>query len=257
MYDIGIIGGMGPQACSYLFDFIVKNTIAGKDQDHPSIVVLNDTKIPDRSDYILGISKSNPTIQINKDIDFLKNAQVSVVGIACNTSHFFYDDLNKYSDMKILNMPEITLRYCQKRNLSKLVILSTLGTIRSKIYEQNQYCKASIIYPNNEEANAIHKMIYDMKHSPTSNLDTFASQTDSIITSIINAKFEKKDSVAIVLGCTELSILTPYLRRNTNFEIIDSLELLAYSLIKESGYQYKTNNYYDFQIIGEINGPRK
>lgn len=40
MYDIGVIGGMGPKATSILLDKIVDFTKATCDQEHPSIIVL-------------------------------------------------------------------------------------------------------------------------------------------------------------------------------------------------------------------------
>ena len=38
MYDMGIIGGMGPQSTATLFERIIKHTEADQDQSHPDII---------------------------------------------------------------------------------------------------------------------------------------------------------------------------------------------------------------------------
>jgi len=40
-YDLGIIGGLGPLASSYLYELITKNTKADKDQEHLNIVIFH------------------------------------------------------------------------------------------------------------------------------------------------------------------------------------------------------------------------
>lgn len=53
MFDVGIIGGMGPAATAELFRRIVLYTFAQTDQEHIKLYILNDPTIPDRTDYIL------------------------------------------------------------------------------------------------------------------------------------------------------------------------------------------------------------
>ena len=53
MYELGIIGGLGPLASSYFYQIITQKTKANKDQDHLNIIILSDAKTPDRTNYIL------------------------------------------------------------------------------------------------------------------------------------------------------------------------------------------------------------
>lgn len=253
MFDIGIIGGMGPQSCAYLFDFIVKNTIASKDQEHPSIIILNDTKIPDRSNFLLGLSKTSPIHSINSNIIYLDQIGTSVIGISCNTSYCFYKDFLKPINGKIINMPSLTLKYCEDLGFKKVLVLSTLGTMKMKIYENKNFCRAEILYPNDEDMREVHKIIYDIKNSSEFDAKPIVKR---IKTCIKNAMISNKlydNSTPIILGCTELSLLTKHLREDNHFIIIDPLEIMAYSLIKESGYKCKKSKYYDFNILGKIN----
>ena len=57
---LGIIGGVGPLASSYLYEMITKNTKATSDQEHLDIILLSHASIPDRTAYILGNSDENP-----------------------------------------------------------------------------------------------------------------------------------------------------------------------------------------------------
>ncbi len=56
---IGILGGMGPEATLDLFQKIIKNTKAVRDQDHIRVLIDSNPKIPDRTRAILG-SGENP-----------------------------------------------------------------------------------------------------------------------------------------------------------------------------------------------------
>ena len=51
---IGILGGMGPEATSYMYSLIIKNTKVEKDQDHIRIVIYSNPHVPPRTDAILG-----------------------------------------------------------------------------------------------------------------------------------------------------------------------------------------------------------
>lgn len=48
---IGILGGMGPSATIDLFQKIVSNTPAVKDQEHLRVIIYNNPKIPPRHNY--------------------------------------------------------------------------------------------------------------------------------------------------------------------------------------------------------------
>ena len=53
---LGVLGGLGPQATVYFSDMVVRYTEASRDQEHIPMIILNDTEIPDRTDFILGVS---------------------------------------------------------------------------------------------------------------------------------------------------------------------------------------------------------
>src|SRR5699024_8461300 len=57
---LGVLGGVGPLATIYFADLVIKMTDAKTDQEHIAMVILNHASIPDRTEYILDNTKTNP-----------------------------------------------------------------------------------------------------------------------------------------------------------------------------------------------------
>ena len=72
---VGIIGGMGPLAKVDLYQKIISNTPATKDQDHIPLIIDNYPQIEDRTGFILGKNES-PLPKLIESATRLKNAYV-------------------------------------------------------------------------------------------------------------------------------------------------------------------------------------
>ena len=60
---IGIVGGAGPFAGLDLQAKILNQTVAGRDQDHLTIITLSQpNQLPDRTDYLLGNVPERPLL---------------------------------------------------------------------------------------------------------------------------------------------------------------------------------------------------
>ena len=126
---LGIMGGMGPRSTCYLFQKIIELTDARTDKDHLHIIIDNNTKIPDRTDYILGKGK-DPRIEMIRSAIKLETMGIDYIGIPCNTAHYFYDDIVKYTNVKTIHMIKETAIFLKKANPNKkdYLLLSTKGT---------------------------------------------------------------------------------------------------------------------------------
>ena len=71
MKQLGIIGGMGPQATLDLYQKIINLTPASKDQDHLHIVIDSFAQIEDRTAFILGQGQ-NPLPKLIQSAKLLK-----------------------------------------------------------------------------------------------------------------------------------------------------------------------------------------
>ena len=217
---LGILGGLGPLATVYFMDMIVKMTEAKKDQDHISMIVLNHAAIPDRTEYILDATKPNPLPMMIEDAKKLQAAGSDYVVMPCNTAHFFYEQIQNNLDIPMLNIIEETVRYAkEKKNVKKLGILATKGTVSAGSYQR--MCEKYDIewsVPSLYNEQSLMNIIYNqVKAGKEINITEFLKIVEEM----------KADGCdAVTLGCTELSVI------NKDFalcrdDIIDSLEVLA------------------------------
>ena len=92
--NIGIVGGMGPEATSMLFSHIIKFTNAKKDQDHIRVFIDNNSSIPDRTEYILG-SGEDPLPYLIDSAKKLEEIGSNVLIMPCNTAHYFFNGMKE------------------------------------------------------------------------------------------------------------------------------------------------------------------
>lgn len=230
---LGILGGLGPLATVYFMDLIVKMTQAKKDQDHISMIVLNHAAIPDRTEFILDNTKPNPLPMMVDDAKKLQAAGADYIVMPCNTAHFFYEQIQKNIDIPMLNIIEETVRYATEHNnnIKKLGILATKGTVSAGAY-QNMCEKYGIDWavPSLNDEQSLMNIIYNqVKAGKTVNIDEFLRIVE-------NMKADGCD--AVVLGCTELSVINKDFQLKRN-DIIDSLEVLAVRSISLCGKTIK------------------
>lgn len=222
---LGILGGLGPAASVYFYRLITEHTAALRDQDHIDIVLISGASIPDRSDFILEKSERSPLPLMKEDVLKLANAGADLIAIPCNTAHYFFDELSRISPVPVLNIVRETVKLAQKAGVHRLGILATTGTIVSEAY-QHACSDMGMEYriPCETSQQLLMDIIYhSIKTAKTPDLDAFYG---------IAAELRAGGCDAIVLGCTELSLLP----KNTDFEshhFIDSLLVLAYKAIVE------------------------
>ncbi|OUN20039.1 hypothetical protein B5G34_16255 [Flavonifractor sp. An82] len=248
MYEIGILGGMGPLATSMLLEMIISRTYALCDQDHLNIIVANKSQIPDRTKFLLDPTETNPLPKLIEGIKELNKLNPRIVLIPCNTSHYFIKELQNISAAPIINMVQNTTAYIKQSDLPKsVVILGTLGTVKTRIYEIFDTCGLNIEYPQEEECQKINDIIYLIKYSGEKVLYQCAKKLTQIINGISSRSTEQK---TFILGCTELSALNQYILGN-RYKIVDAMELLALSAILQSGKKVQNHKKYSIDIISK------
>jgi aspartate racemase len=254
---IGIVGGMGPQSGTALFDRVLYHTKANKDQQHLSMILMSFPRhLVDRTAFLEGKSSINPAFNIVKIIRKLENTGAKIVGIACNTTHSpeiyntILEELKKTnSRVKLLHMPSETCKYIKETNsdIQRVGLMTTNGTYRSKIYVKLlKDLGYEVIVPNYQFQNeVIHKMIYDPEFGIKANSNSITSEARLLLNKSLDF-FQEKNADAIILGCTELSLI---LSGNIikDMYIIDSIECLAKALIREAtSHENKVSDKFEF-----------
>ena len=224
---IGVLGGMGPLATTIYMENVISYTGAKNDQENVPMIIINDTEIPDRTSYLLGKSSYSPYPKLLSNIKDLEKLGCNYIFIICNTSHAFYDELQKNTSANIINMVEETLKECKNRGFKKVGLLATEGTINSKIYEKFNKFDLNLFVPNDSIQKAITSFIYDyVKQNKNVNSDEFLNVLDY---------FYKNDCDSVILGCTELSVIYKKLNLINDNRIVDSTKVVAELTIKISG----------------------
>ena len=213
---IGILGGMGTQAG---LDFCNKLAMLNRgktDQEYPLFILYNKSNIPGRPESIGVQTKSLSTIPRNskntkkynrvlksllEGCKSLEKSGCKFIVIPCNTAHYWYEDLKKKIKIPIINMPKEvftqTKKNCKKN--SKIGLLATEGTLKTKIYEKLFKNEYKLITPIHDlQIKSVNKTI---KHVKMGNIKLAEKSIKPAINYLIKNNCKK-----IILGCTELPI---------------------------------------------------
>lgn len=226
---VGIIGGMGPGATALLFQKLIDYTDATVDSEHIHIIIDNNTSIPDRTTAILA-GDETPAKYICESGKHLEQCGADLLIIPCNTSHYFYDVIQREMNIPVINMIRETAKVCVEKGYSKVGILATTGTCKTHTYDRElQKLGIESIYPDDEGQKKVMEIIYDQ-----------VKAGKRINASIIDQTLKKmtiKGAQAFILGCTEL----PFAIKNGDFgyHFLDSLEILAKKTVELAGYQLR------------------
>ena len=213
---IGILGGMGTQAG---LDFCNKLAMLNRgkiDQEYPLFLLYNKSNIPGRPESI-GVQarkfsdlprNAKDNTKYNKVLKSLlegcrslEKSGCTFIVIPCNTAHYWYEDLKRKIKIPIINMPKEVFIYTKKicKKNSKIGLLATEGTLKTKIYEKlfkNQY---KLITPlNNLQIRSVNKAI---KYVKMGNIKLAEKSIKPAIDYLVKNNCKK-----IILGCTELPI---------------------------------------------------
>lgn len=224
MKTIGIIGGMGPAATIDLYTKITNLTNAKCDQDHIHVIIDSYPQIPDRTEYIIN-KKNNPLPFMVESANRLKNAGCKTIIIACNTAHYFAEEIEQKSNVKIIHIAKIATKALKERfPLAKnIAIIATNGTKTAKIYDNilEQMDLNSIKIEENIQNNIMSCIYNGVKANKVIEYsELFANSIHSI----------KAD--AFIAACTEIPILLQFLNKELKNKFIDATEELAKEAIK-------------------------
>lgn len=217
-----IIGGMGTPATESYIRLLNKRTPAHRDQDYLNYVLVNHASVPDRSTYLMDNSKPSPYPDLLEDIRDQSKLKPKFFVIACNTAHYFYDDLQKATEIPIVHMPRETVKDIQKRfpEVKKVGIIGTPGTTSDGIYDRElEAVGLEVIKPTQELQDMTSELIFDdIKAQNEVDADLFHV--------ILQRMVEERGAEVVILGCTELSYAQE-IAPDHDFPIADSQSVLV------------------------------
>lgn len=225
MKTIGILGGMGPEATLHLFKLIIKETPAKKDQEHLKIIIYNNPKVPDRTEFILGKGES-PLPYLIEGAKFLDNAGCDIILMPCNTAHYFYDEIVKVVRGKFLHLLNETAREIKDSGVEDVGILATTGTLKTGLWQKALGKGINIIYPDKKEQE---KLVMEAIYGEEGIKAGLKRKAKRLLIEAGESLIEK-GAKAIIAGCTEVSIvfeINPF-----PFPLFEPLKIIAKKAVK-------------------------
>ena len=228
---IGILGGLGPEATVFMFNLIVAMTKAEKDQDHIPIMIYNNPKIPDRTDFFddNGISPMNNLIS---SAQHLERMGADFIIMPCNTAHYFYKDMKQNINIPFIHMIDEAAKYASDKlsGIRSFGLLSTIGTYLSRLYEESfEKQGLQIIVPDEKFKNKIMQAITG-KHGIKAGYKKIPLE---ILLEVID-HLNQKGSGAMINGCTEISLVIS--EEHMDIPLLKPMQVLAGKAIQFAGY---------------------
>ena len=226
MKKLGIIGGLGPMATAYFFELITQRSAAKTDQEHIEVILHSKPQIPDRTEYILGKSSKSPVPDMmNVGLSLAKQG-ATTLAIPCITAHYFQKELEEGIGIPIINALEETAQYLLEREIQKVGIMATNGTIESGIFQKVlEESGIEVVIPDKEKQQKVMSLIYE-------NVKAGVAVDISKFGEVSKALFEQNAQV-VLLACTELSLIKREYELGSGF--LDVMELLAQKSVLACG----------------------
>lgn len=225
--SIGIVGGMGPYATIDLFQKIVENTPAKTDQEHLRILIYNNPKIQPRS-HVSEPNLVSPLPELIQSCLLLEQAGADFLIMPCHTAHIWYQDLKKEVSIPFISIIDNTVKTLLDQNRfynCKMILFASETTIKNRLYQQAfANCPIELIIPVPEEQQVVDAVIRNVKAGKLTT-NPYLIHLDRIIEA-----YQEKGVDVFLAGCTEIPLITPYLKVKPIF--IDTTLMLATTAIR-------------------------
>lgn len=227
---LGVIGGLGPMATAYFMELIIQMTQADTDQQHLPMIIYNMPTIPDRTAYILDNTKDNPLPMMSTIGQALQQQKVCCIAIPCITAHYFMEKLEQNISVPMINGVRETVAYLKERGIRKVGIMATDGTVRSGIFhrELEKQGLEPIVPDEKAQIDVMHLIFENVKAGKPAEMARFHAVRENL---------QQKGAQAIILGCTELSLIKKDEQIGAGF--IDAMEVLAKQAVLSCGKPVK------------------
>lgn len=229
---VGVLGGMGPLAGATLALRIVELTRATRDQEHISVVLLNDPHVPDRSAAGTAGGQS-PLPAMLRGVDTLVHAGVDCIVVPCNTAHLWFDRLQEACPKPILHIVDAVIHDLRRQGVPDGAVIGVLGTpatLQLGLYQDRLV--SSGYRPLIPEPAEIQSLLVPAIAAVKANR---VEDAHPLVVRAIES-LGRRGAQAIVLGCTELPLAVPHARRPAlGIVLTDSIDALALQAIEWVG----------------------
>ncbi len=215
---IGIVGGMSPESTITYYRKIVRmhQTEFGN-HSYPRIVIAS-VSFQQYIDWQQQGLWNRIADGLNKEFLALGNAGADFAILATNTMHKILPQID--SPISVLSILDAVADYANTKEIKSIGLTGTRFTMSDGFYAEGLECRGlSVVLPNEAEQETIHNIIYD---------ELIYGRVDSLTVNKyieITQELLTRGAEAVLLGCTELELLTR--KNSTQSNFIDSTEVHA------------------------------
>ncbi len=222
MKRIGIVGGLSPESTILYYNHIVRKYYEIKHDHYFPEIVIYSLSFQEFSDAVAG-NKKHAVALLIKALKTLEKAGAEVAGISANTPHIYFDDIAGCCGMEIISILDATLERAVENSFNKLLLLGTMFTMKSGMFEKKFKAHGiEILTPDEEDMRVVNSIIMnELAHGEVKD------ESKDRITSII----EKYDVDATILGCTELPML---FEEDKKIKFLDTAKIHAEKILKKA-----------------------
>lgn len=215
---LGVIGGLGPIATAHFMELVIRMTDARVDQEHLEMLIHSAPAIADRTQYILDNSRENPFPAMLRIGQSLAAQGAAYIAIPCVTAHYFHAALESGIPVPVINGVRETVSHLKERGVQRVGIMATDGTVQAGIFSRELESQGltPIVPSLRRQADVMHLIFKNIKAGESADMDRFRA---------VQAELLKSGAQAIILGCTELSLIKRDYAIGLGF--IDAMEVLA------------------------------
>ena len=221
---IGILGGMGPEASSYLYRTLIEQSIdqyhASDNADFPEIV-LHSIPVPD---FISDASQRDAALDMLKQrVERLDAMNLACLCIACNTVHVLLPELRGLAAAPFVSMIDEVADRVALAGHDHVGVLGTPSTIRYGLYRDALEVRGvTAVEPDEEGLRVCERVIRHVLSGRTEASDAadLVALADGLLA---------QGAQGVVLGCTELPLVFPHGYR---VPVYDSLAILSSALLR-------------------------
>ncbi|GAB1400308.1 aspartate racemase [Aminivibrio sp.] len=195
---LGVLGGMGPAATAEFLRLLTQGAPVSSDQHHPTVYMISDPAVPDRSSAILGMGE-DPTERLKIDLNTLTDWGADLLAVPCNTAHFFIDGFRDHLCVPFIHIIEETVDAAAALNPKGAWLLATRGTMESGLYQKYAEKKEySFFIPSLEVQDQVQRSIELVKENRL-------TEAGELLRPLVEELWRERD-IPICAACTELPL---------------------------------------------------
>lgn len=215
---LGVLGGMGPLATVDFLKKLIEETPATRDQEHVPVVAYSVPQMPERPPAIIGNGES-PLPHMLEGVHTLKRAGATAVAIACNTAHYWYDDLVTEGGLPILHIADAAC--AMLGDVRRVGLLATEGTVAAGFFQSRLAARGieCVLSIPDDQRTLVLPTIEHVKRNELVQAHALALQAAR--------RLLENGAQSVVMGCTEIPLAIDYAASDASVHCIDATRALA------------------------------